>query len=201
LGVIVLEKEIDVERLADLKSYFERRLAVLESRAELYKGYIRAIDSVLTRASFKLAADILKENQVAPGAKPVEGEVTKEAIGARKIDLVSRADGSKLGVVTVSKSSITITPVENVGVPVDSSTFNSFFVKKILSNMIQKDEEQVELGKLTGKDKMGYKVSKNSDGTLKELVISNYRDESRLKQITTTIRWTLEKVAQKSAGT
>lgn len=196
-----MEKEIDVEHLADLKSYFERRLVALESRVELYKGYVRAIDSVLTRASFKLAADMLKENQVAPRAKPVEGEVTKEAIGARKTDLVSRADGSKLGVVAVSKSSITITPVENVRVPVDSSTFNSFFVKKILSNMIQKDEEQVELGKLTDKDKMGYKVNKNSDGTLKDLVISNYRDESRLKQITTTIRWTLEKVAQKSAGT
>jgi hypothetical protein len=144
---------------------------------------------------------MLKESQAPTVGKPTEREVAKETTGAYITDLVSRADGSKLGVMVVSKTSVTITPVGNAKIPVDSGTFNSFFVRKILNNMVQKDEEQVELRKLGDKDKIGYRVDKNSDGSLKELIISNYRDENRLKQITTTIRWTLEKAAQKLAGT
>lgn len=192
-----MEKEIDVEHLAGLKSYLEKRVAALENKIELFKEYIRAIDSVLTRSSFKLAADMLKETPAATMGKPTEREVAREAAGAYVHDLVSREDGRKLGIMAVSKTSITITPVGNTRVPVDSGTFSSFFIRKILSNMAQKDDEQVELRKLSDKNKISYRIDKNSDGSLKELVISNYRDENRLKQITTTIRWTLEKATQK----
>jgi hypothetical protein len=194
-----LDKEIDVEHLADLKSYLERRLAALENRVEAYKEYIRAIDTVLGRSSFKLAADMLKETPAAVVGKPVESGTTRQTAESYVTDLISRVDGSKLGMMAVSKTSITITPVGNSRIPIDSGTFNSFFVRRILSNMVQKDEEQVKLKKLSEKDKISYKIEKNADGSLKEMAISNYRDENRLKQITTTIRWTLEKATQKQA--
>ncbi len=168
---------------------------------ELYKEYVSAVDSVLTRSSFKVAAELLKETPGTARGKPIEREVVKETAGAQNSDLVSRADGSKLGLMVISKTSVTITPAENTRIPVDSGTFNTFFIRKILNNMIEKDEDQVKLGKLSEKDKMKYLIEKNSNGTLKELVVLNYRDENRLKQITTTVRWTLEKVSQKPAGT
>jgi hypothetical protein len=196
-----LDKQIDVEHLAALKSYLEKRLLALENKVELYKEYIRAVDSVLTRSSFKVAAELLKETPVTTAGKPIEREAAKEIAGAQKSDLVSRADGGKLGMMTISKNSVTVTPAENMRIPVDSGTFNTFFIRKILDNMVEKDEEQVKLGKLSTKDKMKYLIEKKSDGTLKELVILNYKDESRLKQITTTMRWTLEKVAQKPGVT
>jgi hypothetical protein len=196
-----LEKEIDIEHLAGLKSYLEKRLAALEKKVEAYKGYIHAIDGVLTRSSFKLAADMLKETPAAIAEKPAEHEATRETVGAYVTDLISRANGSNLGIMTVSKTSITITPVGNTRIAIDSGTFNSFFIRRILSNMVQKDEEEVKSRKLSEKDKISYRIDKNNDGSLKELVITNYRDEDRLKQITTTIRWTLEKATQRSPST
>jgi hypothetical protein len=196
-----LDKQIDVEHLAALKSYLEKRLLALESKVELYKEYIRAVDSVLTQSSFKVAAELLKETPVTAGGKSIEREAAKETAAAQKTDIVSRADGGKLGMMAISKNSVTVTPAENMSIPVDSGTFNTFFIRKILNNMVEKDEEQVKLGKLGAKDKMKYLIEKNSDGTLKELVILNYRDESRLKEVTTTIRWTLEKVVQKPVVT
>jgi hypothetical protein len=192
-----LDKQIDVEHLAALKSFLEKRLLALESKVELYKEYIRAVDSVLTQSSFKVADELLKETPVTAGGKSIEREAVKETVSAQKTDLVSRANGGRLGMMAVSKNSVTVTPAGNMSIPVDSGTFNTFFIRKILNNMVEKDEEQVKLGKLGAKDKMKYLIEKNSDGTLKELVILNYRDESRLKEVTTTIRWTLEKVAQK----
>jgi hypothetical protein len=196
-----LDKQIDVEHLAALKSFLEKRLLALESKVELYKEYIRAVDSVLTQSSFKVADELLKETPVTAGGKSIEREAVKETVSAQKTDLVSRANGGRLGMMAVSKNSVTVTPAGNMSIPVDSGTFNTFFIRKILNNMVEKDEEQVKLGKLGAKDKMKYLIEKNSDGTLKELVILNYRDESRLKEVTTTIRWTLEKVVQKPVVT
>jgi hypothetical protein len=90
-------------------------------------------------------------------------------------------------------------PVENLKIQADSGTFNAFFIKKILNSMIDKDDELIKARKISSKEKMSYQVSKNSDGSVKQIVVSNYREDSRQKQILTTIRWTLEKVSQKAA--
>jgi hypothetical protein len=196
-----LDKEIDVEHLAGLKSYLERRLRDLEEKVALYRGYIQAIDSVLTRTSFKVAADLLKESKAKAEGHEPEPKAAKEAAGGRRIELTSRADGGKLGEMTITGALLTIVPAKGVAIPADSGTFSSFFIKKILNNMIEKDDELVKSGKLGEKEKMTYQVTKNADGTLKQITISNYRDENREKQISTTIRWTLEKSFQKATET
>jgi hypothetical protein len=82
---------------------------------------------------------------------------------------------------------------------VDSGTFNAFFIKKILNSMIDKDDELLKAGKISPKEKMSYQVMRNSDSTVKQILVKNYREDSRQKQILTTIRWTLEKIAEKAA--
>ncbi|WXG42968.1 MAG: hypothetical protein WED04_02665 [Promethearchaeati archaeon SRVP18_Atabeyarchaeia-1] len=193
-----MNKEIDVEHLAGLKSYLERRLKDLEEKVALYRGYIQAIDSVLTRTSFKVAADLLKESKAKAEEQGPEIKAAKEVTEGGRIELTSRADGMKLGEMTTSGSLITIVPAENVKIPADSGTFSSFFIKKILNNMIEKDDELIKSGKISAKEKMSYQIAKNSDGTLRQITISNYREDNRQKQISTTIRWTLEKSSQKT---
>jgi hypothetical protein len=198
LGARFLDKEIDVEHLAGLKSYLEKRLKDLEEKVILYRGYIQAIDSVLTRTSFKVAADLLGESRPKIEEKEEEKAASK-VTPSQRIDLTSRADGTRLGEMTTTSTSITIVPVENLKIQADSGTFNAFFIKKILNSMIDKDDELIKARKISSKEKMSYQVSKNSDGSVKQIVVSNYREDSRQKQILTTIRWTLEKVSQKAA--
>jgi hypothetical protein len=187
-----LSKQPDLENLATLKSYLERRLNNAETKATMYRGFIQAIDSILTQMSFKVAADLLKEGKEATVEKTAKG-----AGGIHKAALTSRVGGTMLGEVTVSGNSMTIVPAQNVNCPTDSGTFNTFFVMKILDNMIEKDKELVKAGKIGEREKMSYQLMKNDDGTLKQIVILNYRDETRLSEITNTIRWTLEKTLEK----
>jgi hypothetical protein len=194
-----LSKPVDVEHLADLRSYLEKRLRDLESKVELYKSYIRAVDSVLAKASFTVAADMLGK-----GEPKVEHEVTvpekaADTKGAQRIDLTSRDNRMKLGQISVHETSLVIVPAQNVRCPVDSGPFNTFFVKNILAGMKDKDEEQVKLGKMNDKEKINFKITKNNDDTLKEITISNYGDEKRFKRITQTIVWTFEKTPQKQS--
>lgn len=192
-----MSKPIDVEHLADLKSYLERRLRDLENKVELYKSYIHAVDSVLTSSSFTLAADLLKKVEPKVERKVTVIETTEETKGVQRVDLTSRDNRMKLGEINVRGTSLTIVPAQNVRCPVDSGAFNTFFVKNILAGMKDKDEEQVKLGKMNDKEKINYRITKNDDGTLKEVTISNFGDEKRLKRITQTIVWTLEKTVQK----
>nr|MDO8134151.1 hypothetical protein [Candidatus Njordarchaeum guaymaensis] len=194
-----MSKQIDVEHLADLKSYLERRLRDLENKVDLYKAYIRAVDSVLTSTSFKLAADLFKGSEAKAEQKITMHEATTETTRTRRIDLTSRDNRMKLGEMTVSGTSVTIIPAQNVRCLVDSGAFNTFFVKNILAGMKDKDEEQVKLRKISDKERINYKITKNDDGTLKDITISNYGDEKRLKRIIQTITWTLEKTVQKPA--
>jgi hypothetical protein len=193
-----LSKQVDVQNLADLKSYLERRLRDLENKVELYKVYIRAVDGVLTSASFKLAADLFKGSEAKAEEKITEHGMTTETTHARRIDLSSRDNRMKLGEMDISGTSVTIVPAQNVRCPVDSGAFNTFFVKNILAGMKDKDEEQIKLGKISDEKKINYRITKNADGTLRDIMISNYGDEKRLRRITQTITWTLEKTVQKT---
>jgi hypothetical protein len=193
-----LEKETDVEHLAALKSYLEKRLKSLEEKVTLYRGYIQAIDSVLTRTSFKVAADLLKEGKPEVEEKEQE-QTTSKAATPERTDLMSRADGTRLGEMITTSTAITIVPAEGLKIQADSGTLNSFFIKKILNGMIDKDDELIKAGKISPKEKMSYKVTKNSDGTVKQILVTNFREDSRQRQILTTIRWTLEKMTQKPA--
>nr|MDO8099945.1 hypothetical protein [Candidatus Njordarchaeota archaeon] len=194
-----MSKQIDVEHLADLKSYLERRLRDLENKVELYKAYIRAVDTVLTGTSFKLAADLFKGYEAKAEQKTNKYETITETTHVRRIDLISRDNRMKLGEMDVSGTSVTIVPAQNVRCPVNSGAFNTFFVKNILAGMKDKDEEQAKLGKISDKERINYRITKNDDGTLKDITISNYGDEKRLKRIIQTITWTLEKTVQKQA--
>ena len=195
-----MSKQIDVEHLADLKSYLERRLRDLENKVELYKVYIRAVDSVLASSSFKVAADLFKGGEARAEQRMTTDDMTKEATLAQRIALTSRDNRTTLGEMDVSVKSVTIVPAQSVRCPVDSGAFNTFFVKNILAGMSDKDQEQAKLGKISDREKINYKITKNDDGTLKDITISNYGDEKRLERITQTITWTFEKTVQKQTA-
>jgi hypothetical protein len=195
-----LSKQVDVEHLADLKSYLERRLRDLESKAELCRTYIRAVDTVLASTSFKLAADLMKDSEAKVEQTAAEHDTDKETISVRRTNLTSRDNTVKLGEMELSGKSVTIVPSRNVRCPVDSGAFSTFFVKNILTGLRHKDEEEIKLGRMSDDEKIDYRITKNDDGTLKDIMISNYRDEERLKRITQTITWTFEKTLQKQAS-
>jgi hypothetical protein len=195
-----LDRQIDVEHLADLKSYLERRLRDLESKVELYRAYVSAVDTVLTSTSFKLAADLLKGSEEKAEQRTEKHETATETTSARRANLTSRDNTTKLGEMELFGTSVTIVPSQNVRCPVDSGAFSTFFVKNILTGLKHKDEEEIKLGRISDDEKIDYRITKNDDGALKGITISNYGDEKRLKRIIETITWTFEKTLQKQTS-
>jgi hypothetical protein len=64
-----------------------------------------------------------------------------------------------------------------------------------LAKMQEKDNELVRMGQITPNKMFTYKIIREGD-LLREIVIKN-ADEERLRELKSSIRWTLEKMYEK----
>jgi hypothetical protein len=64
--------------------------------------------------------------------------------------------------------------------------------------MQEKDNELVRMGQLTPDRMFAYNIVREGD-SLREIVIKNV-DEERLRELKSSIRWTLEKMYEKMKG-
>jgi hypothetical protein len=68
-------------------------------------------------------------------------------------------------------------------------------VERVLAKMQEKDNELVRMGQLTPDRMFAYSIIREGD-LLREIVIKN-ADEERLRELKSSIRWTLEKMYEK----
>jgi DNA polymerase sigma len=73
--------------------------------------------------------------------------------------------------------------------------FQNFLVEKVLAKMKEKDAEFVRTNQLEANKAFTYEIIKEED-LIREIVIHNIDDE-RLKELKSSIRWTLEKMYEK----
>ena len=60
--------------------------------------------------------------------------------------------------------------------------------------MSRDDEERVRLGELDREKMVKYEIVYDGD-RVSEILVKNYRDEARLKDLINSVRWTLETVS------
>jgi len=169
--------EDEVKRLAEVKSFIERRISQLEEEIAFLRECLRLIDEQLKAKSFRRAIEVAEE------------------IEEQEEELYSRVLQRVVAKLYVSKNRIRIVPAEGIRIEVDKPPFSTFFLKRVLDGYARQDLEEVRRGRLTPDEALRYEV-KSRDGLLSELIIYNYRDEERLRRIRSLIRWTFEKMME-----
>jgi hypothetical protein len=86
-------------------------------------------------------------------------------------------------------------PDESKNFSVNTPPFENFLVEKILSKMREKDVELVKSKHLSQDKMFAYNIMREGEH-IREIVIQNV-DEERLKELKSSIRWTLEKMYEK----
>ncbi|MBC7120162.1 MAG: hypothetical protein H5T33_01075 [Candidatus Methanosuratus sp.] len=104
-----------------------------------------------------------------------------------------------LGTIFVGRSWVRIVPAPNLHLNVRTPPFQTFFVDRVLGEMRRKDEMAVDAG---SKDPMSIiEHSLILDGEIiREIRINNLDDDSRLREIRSSIRWTFERMLEKTKG-
>jgi hypothetical protein len=191
--------------LVAFKRKLEERVGNLESELAETNSALEVVNSILLEKGFKRGE--MKEGGVAPkAAAPVEEtRIAKEErpvlprTGETENVIPLRTmNDEPLAIIYVNKNSMHVLPDESKNFSVNTPPFGNFLVERVLAKMQEKDNELVRLGQLTPDRMFAYTIVREGD-LIREIVIKNVDDE-RLRELKSSIRWTLEKMYEKMKG-
>lgn len=175
------EESEKIKELARLKDYLEKKLSELRNEITLLEKLMELVDEELAEKSFKKAA-VAKEK---PAPKPPE---------AGRFRVLRSRSGEVLARVAVGQDELRFIVNPEISLTRDMRPFSSFLLRKVLDAMNKADKERVERGLLPPGHELSYDII--MDGELvKEIVVRNFREEYRLREIVNAVRWTLETAA------
>lgn len=177
--------EEEKKALADLKKRLENKIGELQEEAGLLREASSLIDEKLAEVSFKKASEITESRIPTEGSQPqARPPLEKEAL-----NIIYK--GSNYGKVSVAGEVVTIEPDETLELSTSTRPFDAFFMNKVLEGMRQSDTQSVARGTLRPDQILSYDIQ--VDGPfLKKIVIRNFRDRTRLKEILNGIGWTID---------
>jgi hypothetical protein len=192
-----------MKALVAFKKKLEKSIEDLDSEIKEAQATLETVNSILLEKGFKRGD--MKEvastpEAVAPPAEPLAAKEEKAAVSRAPepetvISLKTMKD-EPLAIIYVDKQSLHVLPDESKNFSVNTPPFSHFLVERVFAKMQEKDNELVRLGQLAPEKMFAYNVVREGD-FIREIVIRN-ADEERLRELKSSIRWTLEKMYEKT---
>ena len=175
--------EDEVKKVAELREWLVKQIADREDEVSRLKTTLAIIDNVLKQVSFRPAVALSQ-----PGGKETEyGEIRQ----------LKTKDNVILANAYTAPNAVTIVPVSEIRLNINTAPFQSFFLNRILEGMKGKDQERVDKGELKTDETIDYRVE-DDDGMIRKIVISNYREKERLNEIINTATWVFTRMLEKT---
>jgi len=189
--------------LVAFKKRLEKRIEELNLELKEMQATLEIVNSLILERGFK-PAEITKkpsthkaspsEEEVAVGQEISSLRQQKES--QRVLPLRTR-DGELLARFYINGDTLRVKPAEDKSFEISRPPFNQFLVERVLTKMRQRDDEMVASGQLTRERVFSYNIVRNG-GLIREIVIRNF-NANRLRELRSSIRWTLEKMYEKRA--
>ena len=191
-----------LKTLVDFKKKLEKRIKELNSELEESQGVLEAVNSILLEKGFKRGD--LKEVKPPETEEPPTVHVTVEEeepaapqhVEPESVIPLKTMDDVPLAIIYVDKEALHVLPDETKKFNVNTPPFQPFLVERVLAKMQEKDSELVRMGELAADKMFAFNIMREGD-LIREIVIRNF-DDDRLKELRSSIRWTLEKMYEKT---
>lgn len=186
-----------MKALVAFKQRLEKRLSELDAEMKELTATLETVNSVLLEKGFKRgdikeATEAPKEPQISPVEETPE---TPQAMETETVIPLKTVNDEPLALIYVEKDWLHVLPDENKNFTVNTPPFNQFLIERVFSKMQEKDNELVRMGQLTPERMFAYNIVRQGD-LIREIIIRNV-DEERLRELKSSIRWTLEKMLEK----
>jgi len=193
-----------LKSLVNFKKKLEKQIEDLDAELKDLTATLDVVNSVLLEKGFK-RGDI-KEVQAPKEEEPPTVHVTvKEetatpprAVEPESVIPLKTMSDEPLAIIYVDKEALHVLPDESKKFSVNTPPFQPFLVERVLAKIQEKDNELVRMGQLTPDKMFAYNIV-NEGELIREIVLRNV-DEDRLKELKSSIRWTLEKMYEKAKG-
>lgn len=207
--------ESETKNLAELKKDLEERISRTERELNLLRLSLKLVDEALAAVSFQPASRLIERPEPeAPKAVPepkvavapkvvVEPKPPKEVAAppptpvAEQSFPIKSKTGEDLGTMYIGKNYVRIAPRPDLTFSVRTPPFQSFFVDRVIGEMRRKDEMAADAGAKDPSSMIEYDIKLDGD-TIKEIAVRNIDEDARVRELRSSIRWTLERMLEKT---
>jgi hypothetical protein len=193
-----------MKRLVSFKSKLEDRAQELDSELKEVQTMLETVNSLLLEKGFK-HIEIPRET-AETGAAAHEEQVSTpsepEAVSARapQEDVIElkTAEGEPLAELFLNETqeSLRVVPARDKNFDTNTPPFTQFLVERVMQKMQERDNELARTGQITPDRIFNYSIIQEND-IIQEIEIRNV-DQDRFRELRSSIRWTLEKMYEKT---
>ena len=171
-----------IRDILELKEQLTEKIGKHLEEIEKLEKNISVLDTILKQTSFTKASDLT-----------LNAEKKKDTI-----PVIKNSDGSTIANVFVSDNQLSIVLDENIMLNSETPPLKTFFIDRIIAEMKNKDNQEVEQGKIDKDDVIDCVISKNGSA-IREIIIKNYRQKERVDEIINTATWSLARMVENSS--
>jgi len=197
--------ENETKKLLGFKASLETRLREIEQEMSDIRTALEEINGLLVTTGFRTFSTPTTSTPIpVPKQEPETPEPEDETPttvppspppGDDEMSVTGK-DGTLLGTIIVEEMELVFTPSEVFQFTTDIPPFQSFLLERVLDNMRRTDQERASDGELEPQEILEYTVQTDGDRITK-LSITNYGGERRLRELNSSLRWTLDKMYDK----
>ena len=132
------------------------------------------------------------------GAERESEPPTPEPSSSENAVQLKTVSGDLLATILMDDDSMRVVPAEDKNFDVNTPPFTQFLVERVLMKMQERDNELARAGQLEPDRIFSYNLVREDD-MIREIGIKNV-DADRLRELKSSIRWTLEKMFEKMKG-
>jgi hypothetical protein len=191
-----------MKALVAFKEKLEKRLGELDAETKEITMTLETVNSILLEKGFK-RGDIKEVSQTpeestssAKFTVEVKKGVMPQTQEPETVIPLKTVNEEPLALIYVEKDELHVMPDESKSFSVKTPPFSNFLVERILTKMQEKDGELVRMGELTTDKMFAYNIVCEGD-LIREIMFKNV-DEERLRELKSSIRWTFEKMYEKT---
>lgn len=191
------EEAEKVKKLVAFKKKLEKRVEGLESELKETQIMLEAVNTILLEKGFK-RAEISKIPATAEVSRPKEEATVEPSLSPAEYENIislKTVAGEFLANLYLGEDLLRVVLAEDKDFNINTPPFTQFLVERVLVKMQEKDNELVRTGQLTPDKIFSYHIVREGD-TVREILINNF-DANRLRELKSSIRWTLEKMYEK----
>jgi len=187
-----------IKKLIAFKKKLEKKVEKLESELDELRLMVEVVHSILLEKGFK-RAEIAKEPAAIEALPQGEEAIVQPSPEAEaeyeNVIPLKTAEGKLLANLYVSEDSLRVVPAEDKNFNTNTPPFTQFLVERVLSKMQEKDNKLARVGEITQDKIFSYNIVREGD-MVQEIHIRNF-DADRLRELKSSMRWTLEKMYEK----
>jgi len=192
-----MNSESDIRKLLKMRANLEERADQLQTEIDNLKVAMSELDKAIVKQGFRQSEPTSQTLTQTEPKLTINNEPEVEVLEASTDgSSIQAKDGTILGKIQVTDDTLVFIPREGLNFTISTPPFQSFLIERVLANMKTNDESRAATGDITPDQVLSYQVEADGE-IIKSLFVRNYGGERRLREIQSSLRWSLDKMYDK----